>query len=107
MKSKDENIVMTGWTTVSYKQDAVDMIQKLLDKGLIACGQISGPIESHYKWKGKITTDNEWRVVLKYSKKNEKKMLKNIQQLHPYEVPQWASVGIESTAEYAKWVNQS
>ena len=106
MKSKDENIVMTGWTTVAHKQDAVDMIQKLLDNGLIACGQISGPIESYYKWKGKLTVENEWRVVLKYSKDNQE-VSENLQDLHPYEVPQWISAGLESSAEYAKWVNQS
>jgi len=37
----------------------LNMIRILLDKGLIACGQVEGPIASHYIWEDEVQETQE------------------------------------------------
>ena len=64
-----ESEVMIGWTTLPTKEDAQRIIKRLVEMDLVACGQISDPLESYYKWNGKMEKDVEWRATLKYSEK--------------------------------------
>ena len=56
-----------GQTTCATQKDANLLVQILLDKGLLACGQIQGPISSKYLWKGKFEENEEWRISLKFN----------------------------------------
>ena len=101
MKSK----LVIGLTTCQSKESAITLIQSLLGKQLIACGQIEGPIKSIYLWEGKLTQETEWRVVLKFNKINCDELTTAIRVEHSYEIPQWVYWEIESSNEYSKWVN--
>ena len=106
MKRTNKTMVMVGWTTVSSKENAVKIIEDLVQMNLIACGQVSGPIESHYKWDDRVIKDTEWRVTLKYSQNKGPELIQEIMKIHPYENPQWVSIKAESTEAYLNWVNQ-
>ena len=50
-------------------RDALDgMIRELVDDGLIACGQLVGPIASTFSWEGSVQSADEWLALLKTSK---------------------------------------
>lgn len=106
MKRTNKTIVMVGWTTVSSKEDAVKIIEELVQKNLIACGQVSGPIESYYKWDERVIKDTEWRVTLKYSQNKGQELIQETMKIHPYENPQWVNIKAESTEAYSNWVDQ-
>lgn len=97
--------VYIGLTTCNQKQDALNMIKVLLDKGLIACGQVEGPIVSQYIWENETQETQEWRVVLKFKTGNEKGVFSALKKEHQYENPQWVYWEVGSSDEFFQWVN--
>lgn len=104
--SSDKPKIMIGWTTLPTKEDAQRIIKKLIELDLVACGQISGPLESYYKWNGRMERDIEWRATLKYSEIKGDELSQELDKLHPYEVPQWTTLAANSTEKYKTWVIQ-
>ncbi len=93
-------------TTVSKKTDAEKMGKCLIDKRLAACVQIAGPVESVYRWKGRIETAKEFVCVIKTRKSLYKKVEKKIKELHPYEVPEIIAIPItEGSRDYLRWLS--
>jgi periplasmic divalent cation tolerance protein len=97
--------VYIGLTTCNQKQDALNMIKVLLDKGLIACGQVEGPIVSQYIWENETQEAQEWRVVLKFKTANEEGVFNALKKEHKYENPQWVYWEAGSSDEFFQWVN--
>ena len=105
MTMKDESRIMIGWTTVSCLEDAKLLLRSLLEHKLIACGQINGPVESHYVWKNNLVNEEEWRVALKFSCQNTLEIERKLAEIHPYEVPQWIYLEANGSEAYKKWIN--
>ena len=93
-----------GQTTCSSQKDANLLSQFLLDKNLVACAQVEGPILSKYNWKGNAEESEEWKITLKFSYKNIISLTETLQQKHPYQNPEWVYWKAESTTKYANWV---
>ena len=92
-------------STVSTKQQAQQIAAALIERGVAACVQIDGPIESHYPWDGKVCCDSEFRLLIKTSSDAATRMQDVLRENHPYEVPQIVlleSVGVNR--DYALWV---
>jgi periplasmic divalent cation tolerance protein len=104
-QNKDGNIYI-GWTTVSTEQDAHLLCDQLVEKRLIACAQVSQPIQSVYQWNGEVKTDKEIKITLKFSAEKVDEVTKAIVDMHPYDLPQWIYLEAESTAGYAEWVDE-
>ena len=96
-----------GFTTCETEEDAISLIDKLLEKSLIACGQIDGPIHSKYSWGGEIKSEKEWRVTLKFKISAKSEVLNTISTQHKFEIPEWVCHPAESTEKYAAWVNRA
>ena len=102
MKNKKE--IGVAVTTCSSKEAASRIVNDLLRNDLIACGQIEGPIESMYRWKGNLEKDTEWRISLKFDPGKEVELKEAVKGLHPYDIPQWVAWKAESSEEYYDWV---
>jgi len=91
--------------TANSRETAENIGRNLVERKLAACAQISGPIKSIYWWKGKIEEAEEWVCTLKSRKALYKTIEKEIQVLHPYELPQIIAVDIpHALPEYADWI---
>ena len=77
--------------------------QSMLEVGA-ACIHHSST-QSTYKWEGVIESTSEWRLQLKVSESYFDKVLTALRETHPYEVPQIIHWVVESTQEYADWVD--
>jgi periplasmic divalent cation tolerance protein len=106
MKQCKEGNVYIGWTTVSTEQDAHILCNQLVEERLIACAQVSQPIQSVYKWSDEVKTEKEIKITLKFSGEKVEEVTKAIVDLHPYDLPQWIYFKAESTAGYAEWVDE-
>lgn len=92
-------------TTVESSEDAKRLAAALLDQSLAACIQIDGPIESHYRWKGKLEQSTEYRLMIKTARELWPKLESALAELHPYEEPEIILVPIEQSSEgYRTWV---
>jgi len=77
----------------------------LLEKRLIACANFL-PIESMYRWRGKIENDREVVTILKTAPGNWDRVREEIVSIHPYEVP--CIVRLEATAHepFARYLRE-
>ena len=75
-------------TTVSEQADAERIAAALVAKGLAACVQVSGPIESTYRWKGQIESSQEWVCTIKTLRSAFEPVAEAIRQLHSYDEPE-------------------
>lgn len=77
----------------------------LLKKKLIACVNYF-PIESAYRWNGKIENSKEIVSLLKTKKENWEKVKNEVEKIHPYETPCIIKLKVEANEKYAKWVGE-
>jgi len=94
-------------TTTETQEAAQRIARALVESRLAACVQIRGPIESIYRWKGKIETAEEWQCVAKTRRGLFVQLEQAIARLHTYEVPEILAVLIvEASRPYAEWLDQ-
>ena len=93
-------------TTTETKEGAQKIARYLVEQKLAACVQISGPIKSTYRWKGKVETSKEYLCLIKTRATLFKKVEAAIKKLHPYETPEIIAVPIiKGSREYLNWLN--
>ena len=100
--------VYLAWTTLATQEEANQLAQGAVTEKLAACAQVSGPIQSWYRWKGEVMNDTEYRVVFKLNFRTLEKLGAWIKTNHSYDLPQWVVVRAETfSEEYAKWVDEN
>ena len=100
------NIVVV--MTTANRLEAQKIAQNLLNRRLIACANIYGPIESHFWWQNKIEKAKEFLVLMKSHQKLFTKLSKAIKEMHSYEVPEILAIPIiEGFQPYLEWLNAS
>jgi periplasmic divalent cation tolerance protein len=93
-------------TTTETKEDAQKIARYLVEQKLAACVQITGQIESTYRWKGKVENAQEWLCLIKTREDLFDKVETAIKKLHPYETPEIIAVPIvKVNKEYLNWLN--
>lgn len=96
-----------GITTTETFLDAEKLASAAVERRLAACAQIDGPITSIYYWEGKIQSDKEFRILLKYPDDRSVDLQDWILAEHPYATPEWVIINPEFVSEeYEKWVFQ-
>jgi len=84
---------------------ADDVAEVLVENRLVACAQVSGPIQSTYLWKGEFQQCSEYKLSVKTTKECIPLVVELIRKRHPYEVPEITARAYQWMAEdYAKWV---
>jgi len=92
-------------TATEKKEDAVRIARSLVETRLAACVQIVGPIESIYRWKGRIETTGEWLCLIKSRRDKYGAVEEAIRSLHPYEVPEIVAVPLRAgSRDYLGWL---
>lgn len=91
------------YTTHPDKECAQHMTKLLLEKRLVACGNIY-PIESHYWWEDKIESAKEWVVIYKTRHENLEAIEAVFRSHHPYDVPCIVNYEAKANKDYMDWV---
>lgn len=92
-------------TTLAKKEDAVSLGKQLLQKRLIACAQVSGPVDSLYWWKGAIVQEQEYKLLMKSRQTLWGELLTAIETLHPYDIPEIIATPVSGVnTGYQKWM---
>ena len=93
-------------TTVATKEEGQKIADVLVQAKLAACVQLVGPIESTYRWQGKVEKAEEWLCLIKTRTDLFDRVEKEILAIHSYETPEIIAVPIErSSADYLTWLN--
>ena len=68
-------------------RSAAETSISLVEKGLVACATAL-PARSIYRWKGKVEESQEVLVMFKTSTKKVGALFRELERLHPYQVPE-------------------
>ena len=91
---------------VSSEDEAVKLVQALLDRRLIACGTLVPGARSLYRWQGKIADEREVLLLLKTRSARVQPLQAAFKELHPYKVPELLVLSVDSGLEqYIEWIN--
>lgn len=94
-------------STASTHDEAGRIAEALVTERLAACVQLS-PIESWYRWEGKIEHAPETRLHIKTTADRADQVRDRIRALHSYEVPEIIVLPIAAgTADYLDWIAEA
>jgi len=94
-------------TTLPTRAGAEDLARTVVAERLAACGQVSGPLASHYEWNGTLERAEEWAIQFKTTRARWPALRDRIRQLHPYDVPEIIATDIVAGHEsYLQWVRE-
>ena len=83
------------------------IVEDLLERRLIACGQLLGPISSHFRGQGALQREDEWLGLLKTSREALPAALERVRELHSYEVPEILVFDVAGgERSYLRWVQE-
>ena len=94
------------FVTVPNTKIANKITNFLIEKKLVACVNIIPKIKSVYWWENKVCKSNELLLVMKSVKSNFNKIVKEIERIHPYEVPEIVCVDITANKNYLNWIKE-
>ncbi len=92
------------YVTAKDEEEAEKIAKTLLEKRLIACANMF-QIKSLYWWKGAIESDDEMALIMKTQKVNIERIIKEVKEIHSYEVPCIDSWSIEEgNPDFLEWI---
>ena len=95
-------------TTFPSDADGESFARALVDERLAACVNLLAPMESVYRWEGKVETETERQVIVKTSKERLAALWDRVRELHPYEVPEFLVLPIADGNEaYLRWIGDA
>ena len=94
-------------TTTETEHSAQEIAAALVEQRLAACVQVSGPVESVYRWQGKVQQSQEWLCTAKTRASLFPQVEAAIRELHTYECPEIVAVPIaDGSAAYLTWLGE-
>ena len=92
------------FTTVDSQDAAHALAQKVVERRLAACVQTE-PIQSTYRWEGRVQHASEWRLMAKTTPQRAPEVQAAWRELHPYEVPAiWSVAAQVLSPDFAAWL---
>jgi periplasmic divalent cation tolerance protein len=92
--------------TCPDKESANNIASSLIEKKLVACVNTINNVESIFRWKGKIEKSSENLLIIKSKKRLLKKLIADVQQNHPYQLPEILALPIIGGSKaYIDWLN--
>jgi len=86
--------------------DAEKLARALVEHGA-ACVNLLPGVTSVYRWEGEVQQDEETLLVVKAALERLPALRDVVDELHPYELPEWVVLGVDeglTSAAYRAWV---
>jgi len=93
--------------TCGSEEEALKISRSIVEERLAACVNILSPIQSIYRWEGKILDEQEWLLLIKTRKARFLELEGKVKALHSYSAPEIISLPIsEGSSIYLDWVRE-
>jgi periplasmic divalent cation tolerance protein len=94
--------------TAGSLKEARKIATELVKGGLAACVNLSGPIESVYRWQGKIETGRERLLLIKTARERFPEVAAAVRKAHSYVTPEIICLPIvDGSRDYLDWLADS
>jgi periplasmic divalent cation tolerance protein len=98
----------TVYVTVADRDAARRIATALVGERLAACVNLFSPVESVYRWEGRLTFDDEVALVVKTATARVEEVVSRVRELHDAAVPCITSWPITAgNPDYLRWVAES
>ena len=95
-------------TATASRAAALRISHEVVDRRLAACAQVIGPIQSIYRWQGKVENAREWLCLMKTTRSRFRELAGAIAALHSYDTPEITAVPIVAgSGRYLTWISAS
>jgi periplasmic divalent cation tolerance protein len=96
------------FVTAGSQAEGKKIARQLVENKLAACVNISQPIESVYRWEGKIAEEGEFLLIIKSTRELFPEIEAEILKVHSYHTPEIICLPvIEGSRDYLQWVSDS
>ena len=97
------------FVTCATPMQAKLIARSVVEKRLAACVNIlRSPVESHYRWKGKVEKARELLIIIKTTERKLGVLEREVKRLHSYEVPEFIAIPIVAGSKaYLDWINEN
>jgi periplasmic divalent cation tolerance protein len=95
--------------TCANPMQAKLIARSAIEKRLAACVNIlRSPVESHYRWKGKVEKARELLLLIKTTSRKLAALEREVKRLHSYEVPEFIALPIVAGSKgYLDWLDEN
>src|SRR5579859_1065734 len=102
----DKIVVMV---TCGSRAEARKIARAVVEARLAACANVmGGPVQSIYRWKGRVETAKEVLILLKSTRKRFAALEREIRRLHSYDTPEIIALPIVGGSRaYLQWIKDS
>jgi periplasmic divalent cation tolerance protein len=96
------------FVTAPNRTEAKKIARRLVGRRLAACVNITEPVQSIYRWKGKVEEQKEFLLIIKTTRDLFKKLESEILKNHSYTTPEIICLPIiDGTPNYLAWIAKS
>lgn len=93
--------------TAGSQEEADLVAQALVAEMLAACVNVIPGVTSIYRWEGKLQRDQEWLLVAKSRRDVLDALVRRVQALHSYDVPEIIALPLAGGSEaYLRWIDR-
>ena len=93
-------------TTCPNRDVALSLARRIVELQLAACVNIIPGVESVYRWQGAVCVEGELLLVIKTAEHLRDQVEQAINEVHPYDVPEFVALNASHLSEkYANWLN--
>jgi periplasmic divalent cation tolerance protein len=84
---------------------AIDIAQVLVGEGLAACVNRLSPVQSTYRWAGRLCEGSEQLLMIKTIPARYEALEMRLKALHPYEIPEIIAIPVVAGSnQYLAWL---
>ena len=96
------------FVTAPSRREGKRIARHLVETKLAACVNIAHPIESVYRWEGKIADEKELLLIIKSTRELFPEIEAEISKIHSYQTPEIICLPvIDGSRNYLQWVSDS
>jgi periplasmic divalent cation tolerance protein len=93
------------YVTAGSPAEGDRLARALVDERLAACVNRLGPVQSVYRWEGKIEQSEEQLLIIKTQRRLFAALEKRVRELHSYSVPEIVALPIiDGSQDYLRWL---
>lgn len=83
------------------------LARALVEERLAACVNLIAPVQSVYRWEGKLEQSEEQLLIIKTHRRLFAGLEKRVRELHSYAVPEIVALPIiEGSQDYLRWLSE-
>jgi len=96
------------FVTAASRRECKKIARHLVETKLAACVNVSQPIESIYRWEGKIADEREFLLIIKSTGELFPEIEAEIAKIHSYHTPEIICLPVaDGSRNYLQWVSDS